>query len=143
MIHITHTIAAILIATVWGSMLFFAAVIAPSVFRWLEPAIAGAFIRRLFPVYYLSLGSLCALATLSLAFLLPAMMAEFLLLLVVTLGFFGARQILMPRINQLRDAANSGDAAAEIGFQRWHQASVWLNAIQLLIILYVLIRLVL
>jgi hypothetical protein len=42
-----------LVAALCGSMLFFAAVVAPTSFRALPAAMSGQFLRRLFPLYYL------------------------------------------------------------------------------------------
>ncbi len=83
-----------------GSMLFFAAVVAPSVFRFVPEREAGIFLRGLFPRYYLwgIVLSLCmtALAT----FISPAVLVSSLVVLVL---FVIARQVLMPAINQARD----------------------------------------
>ena len=49
-------------AGVFGSMLFFSAVVAPLVFIRLEAATAGQFIRGLFPSYYLFVLALAAIA---------------------------------------------------------------------------------
>ena len=44
---------------VWlGAMVFFASVVAPTVFGTLEPQLAGHMIRRVFPRYYL-FGLIC------------------------------------------------------------------------------------
>ena len=137
-----NTVATLAVATAWGSMLFFVVAIAPSVFRFLEPAVAGRFIRRLFPIYYLTLLLICAVAT---AFLIPALpdaWLEFALLALVTVGFALARQWLMPTINRFSDAMQAGDKASGAKFQRWHMASVVLNGVQMLVVLYVLYRLV-
>ena len=137
MLHILTTIA---VATAWGSMLFFAIAIAPSIFRFLPPEVAGQFIRQLFPVYYLVLLIISAAATALLAvqwqqlWLIVAMA-------LVTLGFALARQWLMPRINRLRDRAKENDDRAQTQFERLHRVSVLLNAGQLLVVLVVLITL--
>jgi hypothetical protein len=123
-----------------GGMVFFAAVFAPLVFVKLPIETAGGFIRQVFPVYYLAgaatalLGGLLALA---------ARPVDGAVLLAVAAGFVVARQGLMPRINALRDRELAGDAAAGRAFQRWHRASVFLNAVQLLAALAVLVRLML
>lgn len=119
-----------LVAAVLGSMLFFLAVVAPTVFRTLGEAEAGAFVRALFPVYYLALGVGSAGAA-GLA-LLAGRGMEAALLAAVAGGFAVARQGLMPRINALRDRAKAGEAAAGAAFDRLHRASVSLNALQML-----------
>lgn len=139
--HIAQATALILVASAWGGMLFFAAVFAPSVFGFLKADVAGGFIRRLFPIYYLVIGIVCGIAALCLFVQLPSALLDMVFLLLVVAGFIIARQYMMPKINHLRDAAMDGNSQAEQGFTRWHQASVWLNSIQMLLILVVLIRL--
>ncbi len=127
------------VAALFGGMAFFAAVYAPLIFIKLEAATAGAFIREVFPVYYLAMGlaSAAALALLAGgtthgAVALGAMAA-------VVLGFVAARQILMPAINRARDAALGGEAGASRRFARLHRTSVAVNALQLAAVLVVLV----
>lgn len=114
-----------------GSMLFFAAIVAPTVFRALPAEHAGPFLRRLFPRYYAWGFSLAALASL-LAALAGATPAAIVVLALIALGFGFARQVLVPRINRARDAELAGDAAAGRRFARLHRLSVLLNLAQLL-----------
>lgn len=119
------------LAALIGAMLFFAIVVAPTVFRALPAEHAGAFLRRLFPRYYAWGIALSALA------LLPAALAgpEPIALAVcglLALGFVYARQTLLPRINRARDAELDGDGEAGRRFVRLHRQSVALNALQLL-----------
>ncbi|MDX1541480.1 MAG: DUF4149 domain-containing protein [Geminicoccaceae bacterium] len=131
-------VAELLTAFVFGGMVFFAAAVAPMVFKRLPAEHAARFIRALFPVYYLVM-AVAALAGALL--LLGARPLDGLLLLATGLGFVAARQVLMPRANRLRDAELAGDAAAGRGFARVHQASVWLNGAQLIVVALVLVRL--
>ena len=48
----------------------------------------------------------------------------------------------MPRINQLRDAATAGDETAQKPFELWHRSSVWLNGVQMFVLLAVLVRMI-
>lgn len=114
-----------------GSMLFFAAVVAPTVFRALPAEHAGPFLRRLFPRYYAWGFVVAALATL-LAALAGAAPAAIVVAALIALGFGVARQLLVPRINRARDAELAGDAAAGRRFARLHRLSVLLNLAQLL-----------
>jgi hypothetical protein len=50
------------------------------------------------------------------------------------------RQVLVPRINQLRDAELGGDADAGQQFARLHRWSVGINMVQLLALLILLFR---
>ncbi len=121
-----------------GSMLFFAAVVAPTVFRALPAEPAGKFLRRLFPRYYAWGFVVAALATL-LAAIARATPAVIVICALIALGFVVARQVLVPRINRARDAELAGDAEAGRRFARLHRFSVLLNLAQLLaaIALYV------
>jgi len=122
----------------FGSMIFFAAVMAPLVFIKLPGEIAGRFIREVFPRYYLwgmVVGGVALLAALGVSF------TDVVLLALVVAGFVYARQLLMPRINQRRDAALAGDPAAKRQFENLHRYSVIINAVQMFLLLWVFIRL--
>lgn len=114
---------------VLGGMLFFLAVIAPTVFRTFDGENAARFVRAMFPLYYLVLGGVSALAALLAA--LGGRGTAAMLLALIAGGFAAARWGLMPRINALRDRANAGDEAAGPRFHALHRASVGLNAAQM------------
>ena len=114
-----------------GAMLFFSACVAPLVFMRLEAAIAGRFIRALFPWYYGFGLAGSALGALLCAGVAPMAAA---LSLASALGFLLARQVLMPAINAARDAAMADPAAAR-RFDRLHRASVLLNLVQVIVLL--------
>ena len=59
----------------------------------------------------------------------------------IALGAAISRQVLMPRINTQRDRMLAGETEAEARFNRLHRASVWINGLQLLGALAVLVRL--
>lgn len=120
--------AALALALTLGGMTFFSAVIAPLVFIKLPGETAAGFIRQLFPWYYLVMGLTAAVASL----LLLAVGAGWSLgiVVIVTLGFAFARQVLMPTINRHRDAEMAGDSDAAVKFARLHRFSVWLNGAQ-------------
>lgn len=126
-------------AMLFGSMVFFSAVMAPLVFTKLDAETAGRFIRQVFPWYYLTVITLAAVAGLSLVFsrsLDSAVLAS-----VAAAGVI-ARQVLMPRINGARDAALGGGATARKRFSRLHRLSVWINAAQMFGVAVVLARFV-
>ncbi len=84
-----------------GAMVFFAAVVAPTVFGTLEPLEAGKIIRRVFPKYYL-FGLICLSIAVLVSLVTPNWVTiAFSVLLAITLY---ARQILMPKVNSARDA---------------------------------------
>ena len=122
---------ALAIGITLGAMLFFSACVAPLVFMRLEPAIAGRFIRALFPWYYGFGIAGSGIATVLCAGVAPMAAA---LSLATALGFLLARQVLMPAINAARDAAMADPAAAR-RFDRLHRASVMLNGVQVLLLL--------
>lgn len=133
-----NTIALVIVASIWGAMAFFAAVYAPLVFIKLEPAVAGRFIREVFPVYYLAMGATSALALLAMLASAGTRHADIIALALVCAGFWLARYVLMPRINDARDAGETGKQR----FKRLHALSVIINTVQLLIVLAVLARFV-
>lgn len=128
----------VLVAFLFGGMVFFAAAVAPMVFTKLPGDHAARFIRAMFPVYYLIMALAAAGGALLLAWQRPL---DGILLLAAAAGFALARQVLMPRINRLRDAELAGDAGAGVRFARLHRASVWLNTAQLALVAVVLVRL--
>ena len=121
-------------AILLGAMLFFAAVVAPLVFTGLDAATAGRFIRRMFPWYYLTIFVLARLATL---LLLSGGPNNGAIMALVAAGAALSRQVLMPRINRLRDAQLAGDTEAGPRFDRLHRLSVWINSAQILALLWV------
>jgi hypothetical protein len=133
------TIAALAASLLVGAMVFFAAVVAPLVFKHLPEATAGPFIRQVFPVYYIVCFAFAALAALAAALARPVDAA---LLAAIAAGFLLARQGLMPAINAARDRHLAGDDAAGRRFERLHRASVWLNVVQLGLATVILVRLI-
>ena len=132
-----ETIALYVVAATLGSMVFFAAGIAPTVFQSLPEAEAGQFLRRLFPRYYLALILGSGIAGLCFAMTSP-LAAAICFIIAGSTGW--VRQVLVPRINQLRDAELSGDADAGQQFARLHRWSVGINMVQLLALLVLLFR---
>ena len=131
-------LAIALLAAALGIMAFFAAVVTPAAFRALPKEEAGRFIRTLFPLYYFALGVLTTLAALTAAYATPLAAA---LVAAAAAGFVFARQVIRPRLNALRDGAQSGDPEAKRRFDGLHRASVILNAGQALLLVAALILL--
>ncbi len=137
---LTNIVAGLALALTFGGMTFFSLVMAPLVFTKLPFDTAGAFIRQVFPWYYLTMG-VTTLAAL-LALLLGARgtaIWQIALTALVLAGFVYARQILMPMINRARDAELAGDTAAAGRFKRLHRVSVIINGLQWLAVLAALI----
>ena len=131
----------VLVAAIFGGMVFFAFVYAPLVFTKLPAATAGTFIRAVFPVYYKAMGATAAAAGLM---LLPR--TEGFATLAVGAVFFLVMLLLMPRINAARDASVAEPASGGAGpdarrFGRLHRLSVIINFVQMLVVLAVLVRL--
>lgn len=114
-----------------GSMVFFAVVVAPKVFQALPPDQAGTFLRALFPNYYLW-GTVVAAASTLIAVWTSWTIS--LACAVVAVLFVYARQILMPKINDARDAQLRGESGAGGRFKQLHLQSVIVNGFQLLVL---------
>lgn len=130
-------IVLVIVAFIFGAMMFFATVITPVLFRRLSRDAAGEAARRLFPAYYLVLGCAAALAAVLYAVDVSPASLNANLLAAVSAGFFLARFVLLPRIEAARSAP--GGTSAE--FKRLHRLSAVVNLVQLLVILLVLISL--
>jgi hypothetical protein len=120
-------IALFSVALLLGGMVFFAALIAPLVFRVLPPDQGGRFIRTLFPRYYV-----WVLACSAAVALFPLSKPDAGIMAVVAGLAWWLRQSLMPRINALSDLAKAGDAEAQKGFDRAHKLSVVANLLQMM-----------
>ena len=123
------------LALLLGGMVFFAAVMAPLIFTRLPGQVAGPFIRQVFPVYYvwvLGCSAAAAAALLPVSGLAAALMAG-----CAALALW-LRQVLMPTINRLSDAAQGGDADAGRRFDRLHRLSVAANLLQMVVVAVVL-----
>jgi len=117
-----NTFALFAVALLLGGMIFFAAIMAPLVFTKLEGPVAGTFIRAVFPVYYLYVLIVSAIAAALLATRWDgAVMA------LVAVSTVWLRQWLMPRINGWSDAARGGDGRAKRLFDLGHRVSVLVN----------------
>ncbi|MEM9764328.1 MAG: DUF4149 domain-containing protein [Pseudomonadota bacterium] len=113
----------------FGGMVFFSAVFSPLVFIKLPAEVAGPFIRQVFPWYFAAVAAVLGLA--GLALLSGSVLWGGLLITMAALGVAN-REVLMPRINALRDRQLAGDKAAGRGFDRLHQASVAINLVQMI-----------
>ncbi|WP_144185614.1 DUF4149 domain-containing protein [Elioraea rosea] len=129
---VTVTTIAALFATelLLGLMVMLPVLVAPQVFKVLDTASAGRFLRQFFPSYYTYCGSLAAASALA---LLPLAWEAAVVMGTVTMGFVFARQALMPRINAYRDIELAGDRSAKKPFARLHGLSVILNIGQMLL----------
>jgi uncharacterized membrane protein len=136
----------LLVLAVWiGSIVFFSFVVAPSVFKTLEPSDAAKLIRVIFSKYYL-VGILCAgvgivCVGLMLADKLMAVGPAILsLLLLAGMGGtdFWLRQAVMPRMTELREQVAGYRAeqkelpeTLDTEWKSLHRMSVMLNGLVL------------
>lgn len=128
----------LLVAAVFGSMLFFSFLMAPLIFTQLEEGVAGRFIRTVFPWYYLVIGILGLGAGVFL--FRPAPLEAGMMLGVASLAVV-TRQFLLPIVNGLRDRELTGDQRAGKRFNQLHRLTVLINMVQLVAVTLVLILL--
>ncbi|MEM1086625.1 MAG: DUF4149 domain-containing protein [Pseudomonadota bacterium] len=131
---IIATLAIVTSGTLFGAMVFFPSVVAPNVFRVLDEDTGGAFLRRLFPAYYvfiIVLSGLTAVFAMSHPFLAIGFA-------VVAISTLLVRQLLLPRLNAWRDQGKAGDAAAQKKFDGGHRFSVIVNLAQMLFVVIAL-----
>tara|TARA_Y100000992_G_C20931150_1_gene334517 strand:+ start:119 stop:514 length:396 start_codon:yes stop_codon:yes gene_type:complete len=116
----------IIIISIWsGTIIFFSAVVAPTVFKSLDEREAGVFLRAFFPKYYI-FG--IVLGVISIIYLLFSPVHSHLLYSIIAmtvLTILGRMSI--PIINKARDTNN------EQAFKRYHFISVMMNVITLVI----------
>ena len=116
----------IIIISIWsGTIIFFSAVVAPTVFKSLDEREAGVFLRAFFPKYYI-FG--IVLGVISIIYLLFSPVHRHLLYSIIAmtvLTILGRMSI--PIINKARDTNN------EQAFKRYHFISVMMNVITLVI----------
>ena len=116
----------IIIISIWsGTIIFFSAVVAPTVFKSLGEREAGVFLRAFFPKYYI-FG--IVLGVISIIYLLFSPVHSHLLYSIIAmtvLTILGRMSI--PIINKARDTNN------EQAFKRYHLISVMMNVITLII----------
>ena len=119
-----------LIPLLVGGLIFFASVIAPTIFINLDQKNARSFLRKIFPKIYLYSGVISLVISINLFFI-----DSFLSFIFITIGYIYSRQFLMLRINNAADNKNDKD------FKKLHSFSVviFLSQIILMILVYVLV----
>jgi Domain of unknown function (DUF4149) len=119
-------------ALLFGGMTLYSFGFAPMVFSALKADVAGGLLRKAFPHYYLFVLITAMVAAVSLSGLDTVGAALMTATAVIALI---ARQVLMPAINAARDSG------AKRHFDRLHGVSVALNMVQLVAVVWVLVRL--
>ena len=119
--------------SVWvGVIVFFSAIIAPTVFKTLDEKSAGVFLRAFFPKYYL-FAIVIGLAALALIMIFDIKVSNILYIAIVSMTILSIiSRFMIPMINNARDMGEKGKQK----FNRLHMLSVSLNVITLLIGLF-------
>lgn len=120
------------LACLVGGMLFFGAVVAPLVFTRLPLAVAGPFIRAVFPFYFGFVAGSAGVSALG-YFLRGQKISAFVMLAVLGLVLW-AWLWLIPYLDGVREAGNMA------AFDRGHEFSTWLNGAELCAALWLLVR---
>ena len=121
-----------ILAICLGMMIFFSFVLAPMIFKILDAENAGKFVRKIFPYYYI-VNLVFLLIAIILFFVISSMSIKFYITLALAISFIFAQFVLMPLINKLKDNNE------EKKFKYAHGASVAINFIQMLGLIYLLI----
>ena len=121
-----------ILAIVLGMMIFFSLVLAPMIFKILDAEYAGKFVRKIFPYYYFVNLIFLSIAII-LFIIISSLEINFYITLVLAISFIFAQFFLMPMINKLKDNNE------EKKFKYAHGASVIINFIQMIVLIYLLI----
>ena len=121
-----------ILAICLGMMIFFSFVLAPMIFKILDAENAGKFVRKIFPYYYF-VNLVFLLIAIILFFVISLISINFYITLALAISFIFAQFILMPLINKLKDNNE------EKKFKYAHGASVLINFIQMITLVYLLI----
>ena len=119
--------------SIWiGVIIFFSAIIAPTVFKTLDEKSAGVFLRAFFPKYYL-FAIVIGLAALALIMIFDIEVSNILYIAIVSMTILSIiSRFMIPIINNARDMGEKGKQK----FNRLHAMSVSLNVITLVIGLF-------
>ena len=121
-----------IVAICLGMMIFFSFILAPMIFKILDPENAGKFVRKIFPYYYFV--NLVFLSIVVILILLYSKINfEFYIIVSLVISFIFAQFILMPFINKIRDNNE------ENKFKYAHGFSVAINFLQMIGLVFLLI----
>ena len=119
-----------LIPFLLGGLIFFSALVAPSVFSSLDEKNARVFLRSIFPKLYLFAGIFSLFISLILFFINNFLSFIY---FIITIGYFYSRQFLMIKINEASDQKNQKE------FKKLHRFSVLIFIVQILLMLLIYI----
>ena len=120
-----------------GSMVFFMAVVSPSVFATLSTNASSKLLRTIFPRMFL-FGFIIAILSLILSYISGDILNS-ILLIAVAISFIINRNYLTPRINDFRDKELEGDKNASSSFKYMHLLSVLLFILNFIILVSIVI----
>ena len=126
-----------LVTILIGSMIFFMAVVSPSVFATLSTNASSKFLRTIFPRMFL-FGFIITFLSLILSYISGNILNS-ILLVIVAVSFIINRNYLTPKINNLRDKELEGDQKASSNFKYMHLLSVLLFILNFIILVSIVI----
>ena len=113
--------------SIWvGSIIFFSAIIAPTVFKALDEKNAGIFLRAFFPKYYI-FGIILGFIALILGIKAMSLILASMVIVMILLSIIS--RLMIPVINAARDMGVEGESR----FKKLHTLSVFLNILTLII----------
>ena len=119
-------------------MIFFLAVVSPSVFATLSTNASSKFLRTVFPRMFL-FGFIIAFLSLVVSYISSNNLNS-ILLIVVAISFIINRNYLTPKINYFRDRELEGDKKASSNFKFMHLLSVLLFVLNFIILVGIVIN---
>ena len=126
-----------LLSILIGSMIFFMAIVSPSVFATLSTNASSRFLRTIFPRMFL-FGFIISI--LSLIFtVISENFLNSILLIIIAISFIINRNYLTPKINNLRDRELEGDEKASSSFKKMHLGSVLLFMLNFILLVSIII----
>ena len=126
-----------LVTILIGSMIFFMAVVSPSVFATLSTNASSKFLRTIFPRMFL-FGFIITFLSLILSYISGNILNS-ILLVIVAMSFIINRNYLTPKINDFRDKELEGDEKASSNFKYMHLLSVLLFLLNFIILVSIVI----
>ena len=127
-----------LLAALIGSMIFFMAVVSPSVFATLSTNASSKLLRTIFPRMFL-FGFIITILSLVLCYISNNILNS-ILLIIVAMSFIINRNYLTPKINDFRDKELEGDKKASSSFKYMHLLSVLLFILNFIILIGIVIN---
>ena len=126
-----------LLTVLIGSMIFFMAVVSPSVFATLSTNASSKLLRTMFPRMFL-FGFIMAILSLVLCYISSNILNS-ILLIIVAMSFIINRNYLTPKINDFRDKELEGDEKASSNFKYMHLLSVLLFILNFIILVSIVV----